>query len=79
MAPVDARNRRSGLAIPPGTPLAPTLVGPPDELSCPNDNIGVADSGEVVTLSDTPNSIKHLQSNLRPRATEARIGTYIQL
>ena len=42
--PVDARNRLSGLAIPQEPPAA-TLVGPPDELSCPNDNIGVADSG----------------------------------
>jgi hypothetical protein len=39
----------------------------PDELSCPNDNIGVADSGgSYITLSDTRNSIKHPQSIVRP-------------
>ena len=32
------------LPFPPRTPGS-TLVGPPDELRCPNDNIGVADSG----------------------------------
>jgi hypothetical protein len=48
------------LALPfPPEPSASTLVGPPDELRCPNDNVGVADSGGSSDAAEHPDSIEH--------------------
>ena len=71
---VDARNRLSCLAIPPRTPGS-TLAGPPDELRCPNESIGVADSGGSYDAVGHPELD---QASAIYRAPEAGIGTYIQ-
>jgi hypothetical protein len=43
------------LALPfPQEPPTSTLAGPPDELTCLNDDVGRLTVGEVMTLSDTP-------------------------
>ena len=64
------------LALPfPQEPPASTLAGPPDELRCPNDNIGVADSGGSYDAVGHPELV---QASAIYRAIEAGTGTYIQ-
>ena len=69
----DARSRLSCLAISPKT-SGSTPVGPP-ELSVPERQLGVADSGGSYDAVGHPELV---QASAIYRAPEAGIGTYIQ-
>jgi hypothetical protein len=62
------------LPFPPRT-SGSALIGPPDELRCPNDSIGVADSGGSDDAVGHPELV---QASAIYRAPEAEIGTYIE-